>query len=379
MPSDDEVGDPAHATAPYAGAQLDPTDFTGRMDRMEALLEGFIRAQTSARAAPARASTPNALFGDAAAVANAKTVLRPNPPPVFEGDRTKGRSFLHSVRVYARLLPEAFIEDGNPSEEKLIRFAMSYMSTGSAQRWAERQSSKPMFPFPTWDRFVAEFRQRFVQENEQDHALTKLESTAYHMGKRDVYAYTDDFEDLYDVAGFSDPLVKVTKYRSGLLPAILNAVTTSGNAPALTDYPRWRQRAYQQWEAMRRPTFGPNSGWTTNTAPAVAPVRARPAAAFPAFVAPPPKAPAPIPMELDRTRVRTSVQRACFCCGDPGHFARDCKTVLDVRSVDVLDHVIQQLGNDMLDELVARLNSARQAEEHAAVVSSEEGFCERDE
>ena len=37
-----------------------------------------------------------------------KSVLRPNPPFVFDGDRTQGRAFLHAVRTYARPVPEAF-------------------------------------------------------------------------------------------------------------------------------------------------------------------------------------------------------------------------------------------------------------------------------
>ena len=185
-------------------------------------------------------------------VPGVKSVLRPNPPFVFDGDRTQGRAFLHSVRTYARLLPEAFIENGEPSEEKLVRFALSFMAKDSAQRWAERHSSKPQFPFPTWAAFIAEFRLRFVEENEQDHALQKLESRSYFMGSRDVFKYADDFEELVDLAGFEDPLVKVTKFRSGLDPAINLAITGSSDPPDLRDYPAWRLRAYRQYESLLR-------------------------------------------------------------------------------------------------------------------------------
>jgi hypothetical protein len=59
-------------------------------------------------------------------------VLRPNPPAVFDGDRTQGRMFLYSILTYYRLVPEAFMADGFVSQEKLVRFAMSFMSKDTA-------------------------------------------------------------------------------------------------------------------------------------------------------------------------------------------------------------------------------------------------------
>jgi hypothetical protein len=56
---------------------------------------------------------------------------------------------------------------------------MSFMSKGAAAQWAERHVSADPFPFPTWTKFEAEFCLRFVEENEQDQVLTKLESHSY--------------------------------------------------------------------------------------------------------------------------------------------------------------------------------------------------------
>ena len=74
------------------------------------------------------------------------------------------------------------MEGDQYSEVKVVRYAMSYMSADAAGRWAERQSARTPFPFPTWSSFVKEFRLQFVEENEQDHALLKLEDRTYHMG-----------------------------------------------------------------------------------------------------------------------------------------------------------------------------------------------------
>jgi hypothetical protein len=87
--------------------------------------------------------------------------------------------FLYSVLAYYWLVPEAFLADGNISQEKLIRFAMLFMLKDATAWWVERRSSAVPFPFPTWAQFKAEFHLRFVEESEQDQALTKLESHLY--------------------------------------------------------------------------------------------------------------------------------------------------------------------------------------------------------
>jgi hypothetical protein len=94
------------------------------------------------------------------------------------------------------------------------------------------------------------------QENEQDQALAKLESHSYFQGSRNIYRYTDDFEELAVTAGYSDALIRVTKYRSGLDPRINLVITTSRTAPDLTDYDGWRTRAFRQYEAFGRARTG---------------------------------------------------------------------------------------------------------------------------
>jgi hypothetical protein len=302
-----------------------------RMARIEESLARLTNLITPRPVSPVRSlaeSAPDSgpglfTYSNSTGVASGvKLVLRPNPPFVFDGDRTRGRVFIHSVRSYARLVPEAFVESGELSEEKVVQYAMSFMAKDSAQRWAERQSAKPVFPFPTFEAFLTEFQLRFIEENEQDHALIKLESRSYHMGSRDIFLYTDDFEDLVDLAGFEDPLVKVTKYRTGLDLAINLAITGSSDPPDLRDYAAWQLRAYQQYESL---LHARNAGGTG--CHPVAPGRTRTIPITPSMVATPqpkvaaPVPPAPISMDVDRTRARNLPHRGCFRCGDPNHFA----------------------------------------------------------
>lgn len=47
----------------------------------------------------------------------------------------------------------------------------------------------------------------------------------HHQVKRSVDNYTDEFKDLIKMAGYSDGLVVIVKYRRGLNPDIQNQIT----------------------------------------------------------------------------------------------------------------------------------------------------------
>ena len=59
---------------------------------------------------------------------------RPPPPALpmeFDGERSRGQGFLTSVQTYIRLCPDSF-----HSNQVKITWALSYMKSGRAAKWA---------------------------------------------------------------------------------------------------------------------------------------------------------------------------------------------------------------------------------------------------
>jgi hypothetical protein len=92
----------------------------------------------------------------------------------------------------------------------------------AARRWAAREfeyeaKSKPKnLRFLDWVDFEREFRKDFTPLDEEATAINVLETTAYFQGRRSVDDYLDQFRDLIDDSGYTDPKTIVVKFRRGL-------------------------------------------------------------------------------------------------------------------------------------------------------------------
>jgi hypothetical protein len=67
--------------------------------------------------------------------------------------------------------------------------------------------------FASWREFAEESVVTFCPENEATMVLTRLESYRYLQAKRNVEAYIDEFKDLVDLSGYTDPIAIVLKFR----------------------------------------------------------------------------------------------------------------------------------------------------------------------
>jgi hypothetical protein len=102
--------------------------------------------------------------------------------------------------------------------------------------WSENRTGLPRFQ--TWESFYMTYVSLFCPINKSTMVLMKLETEEYHQNNRDVDEYVDDFEELIDLSGYTDPLAIVIKFCQGLNAMIQNKIAELGkdhpgdNSPA---------------------------------------------------------------------------------------------------------------------------------------------------
>jgi hypothetical protein len=82
--------------------------------------------------------------------------------------------------------------------------------------------------FADWTDFTSEFMSTFCPENEATSTLMRLESDRYFQGQQNVEAYIDEFRDLVDMSGYTDPIAIVLKFRRGLNATTQDKIAESG-------------------------------------------------------------------------------------------------------------------------------------------------------
>jgi Zinc knuckle./Retroviral aspartyl protease. len=189
----------------------------------------------------------------------------------------------------------------------------------------------------------------FCPKNEAQLALAKLETPAYHQGRRSVDEYVDDFKELIDQAGYKEGLAIVVKFRRGLQREIQDQIAHLAiGRPGDDDPEAWFDAAIRSDEnrianslfygGARQPL--PRSFATTpapfNTGPPRHPAmpRVTPFWQGKATPAPPPRPAAqqnPAPMDIDATRRKAGAPVVCYRCGEAGHVRTNCPQRFDIR------------------------------------------------
>jgi len=107
--------------------------------------------------------------------------LKPGGPPAFDGDCTKGHTFMNSCVLY-QLLCTAELHD----DQAKIHWVLSYMKSNCTATfanhttWYETKYGAPHYA--TWKAFHKVFIETCL-ENESAHALMCLKSDCYFQGK----------------------------------------------------------------------------------------------------------------------------------------------------------------------------------------------------
>jgi hypothetical protein len=98
--------------------------------------------------------------------------------------------------------------------------------------------------FASRDEFREELTAAFCPENEATTAHMRLESDCYFQGKRNIEAYIDEFKDLINLSGYTDPIAIVLKFRHGLNPTTQDRIAESGtDRPQDRDFDGWFKAA----------------------------------------------------------------------------------------------------------------------------------------
>jgi hypothetical protein len=93
--------------------------------------------------------------------------------------------------------------------------------------------------------FEAEFQLTFCLENEATTSLMCLESERYFQGQWTIDMYVDEFSNLINLSGYSDPLAIVIKFCQGLNASTQDQIAESGtDRPADNDPDGWYRAAH---------------------------------------------------------------------------------------------------------------------------------------
>jgi hypothetical protein len=171
-------------------------------------------------------------------------------------------------------------------------------------------------------------------------ALTKLESTHYYQGRKAVDDYIDEFSELVEEAGYVDGLSIIMKFWRGLDRDIQDWIAELVQGRPEDDDPDgWYSAACMfnanqtvnqafhgtQHAMVPSPKIRPMFPTTRTTFP-VQPMTPTPTPRTSQYPGVPMHASnVPAPMDID------AIPMLCRCCGEPGHFTRECPKAYDVH------------------------------------------------
>jgi hypothetical protein len=316
--------------------------------------------------------------------------IKPSSPNEFGGDRTKGRAFLNSCELYTALAPHQFADD-----QAKIMWALSFMKSGRAARFVERQMrdyhNVGSLSYGSWQEFVDEFIAEFCPKNEVQTSRTDLETTKFFQGGRNVDEYVDDFREIVQRSRYFEGAHIVLKFRQGLDEKIQDHVAclTEGRpsddspqqwyaAAILCDENRIANQAFRAYSRIA-PT-PPNTSSVFRKPPPRVTTLVPPASRFTpptSSVSGPPRVPTMFVGTSAPPRPKDATGLVCFRCGEGGHSRPQCPRRFDVRFMDFEER--QSFAQDAFAALDVRAVEQRASEAAEEKEENEEDFGEDNE
>lgn len=262
--------------------------------------------------------------------------LKVSPPTIFDGNLSHTETFISQLTLYFH---GRKVED---DEDRIIT-ALSYMKEGTAGPWARlkvKDFTNAGKVNMTWVQFMEEFKETFGDPDPGNTARFKLDQLT--QGSKTADEYVASFKELMEDTGYNDAALK-DKFERGLNSALADKIYDLADMPTtLSGWMKWSMkldRQRRQREAKKR-GFGLFSSSSSKSAspPSNAVTTSKPFKS--SSLSTPPQQPAAlakqpdvVPMEVD-SGWKTARSKVCYRCRKPGHIAVDCRSKVDINSMD---------------------------------------------
>ena len=251
------------------------------------------------------------------------TELRIGAPEAFDGSYDKSTQWLNAVRFY--LLVNDRVYD---TDNKMIAFALSYMTKGSALTWATTFISRTTITMGTFSDFVTKFETAFKHHDTTRTAIVWLSTKRMIKGKNNTYSltlieYVSHFKNYSSLTEISDQNVLIRYFSAGIPSPLMRQIMSMDTVPSTID--DWYKKAISfqiQWKCAEE----------------ISKRNSKPAHQSYHSFSTPTKTRDPDAMDVDVIKVGklTAEERKkcmekglCFCCRQAGHMSSKCPKYKD--------------------------------------------------
>ena len=280
-----------------------------------------------------RSTAPNHSSTTPQPLTSSRKGFKVAPPDIFDGTVSKSAAFLSQLSLFFHGRRNDFETD----DDKII-CALSYMKGGTAGPWANAKvKAYKGGVSDTLDAFLKQFQDVFGDPDPAGTARHKLSLLKQESQTADEYVSA--FREFKDDTGYNDAAL-VDAFEKGLNQALVDSIYKLPEMPqTLEGWINWAvklDRQYRQREAKKKVAKAPIIQKATPKpfSPIVfTPSKPRNPTPLPVATTLPARQADSVPMEID-SGMKTVKPRLCWRCKQPGHIASQCRSGLDVNSMN---------------------------------------------